>query len=81
MGLGRCERFHSGGSTQVISTGGRAVAAGEGAVVGTGAATDGLGSDKNGDCEPTGSGGFLQESVARVARTAVMTARFTVDRI
>jgi hypothetical protein len=77
MGFGRGERFHSVGSTHVISTGGRAEAEGEGAAVGTGATADGFGSAKNGDWEPVGSGGFLHESVERTARTAMVEARFT----
>ena len=77
IGFGRSERFHSGGSTHVISTGGSALADGDGAAVGTGVAADGVGLGKNGDGEPVGSGVFLHESVERVARTATVTARFT----
>jgi hypothetical protein len=74
IGFGRSDRFHCGGSTQVISTGGR-LFAGEGAAVGIGAVADGLGSGRNGDAEPVGSGVFLHETMAKVARR---TARFTV---
>src|SRR5688572_2125036 len=67
------DRFHSGGSTQVIATGGNpASGAGRGAAVGCGAGTGGvpastLGTSAGGGA---GSGVFLQAATTRAKRAA-----------